>query len=93
MVTNFICRFSFLAFAVTAYSVKIEDDFDVWKALAIAMGISMILEAYRRTQWAILRVENESIHNFEGYRVFLEIPPVIGQDEDAAVQRLRRIID
>ena len=33
-----------------------------------------IAETYRRGQWALLRVENENVNNFETYRNILEIP-------------------
>ena len=28
-----------------------------------------VAECYRRAQWAILRIENEQVNNFEGYRL------------------------
>jgi len=42
----------------------------------------LFCEALRRTVWATLRVENEMINNFEGYRTFNHIPAM---DEDALV--------
>lgn len=39
-----------------------------------------LAEGYRRAQWAIIRLENEQINNFEKYRTFLEIPPVKEDD-------------
>ncbi len=38
-------------------------------------------EGFRRAQWALIRIENENINNFEKYRSFLEIPAV-KEDED-----------
>jgi hypothetical protein len=35
---------------------------------------ALLCEALRRTVWATIRVENEMINNFEGYRVFTAIP-------------------
>lgn len=32
------------------------------------------IEAMRRTQWALLRIENENVNNFEKYRNVLQIP-------------------
>jgi len=43
-----------------------------------------ILEAFRRAQWAIIRLENEQNNNFEKYRTFLEIPAVKDDEEDEA---------
>jgi hypothetical protein len=40
-----------------------------------------LLEAFRRGQWSIIRLENEQINNFEKYRTFLEIPAV--RDDDS----------
>jgi len=34
----------------------------------------LLCESLRRTVWATLRVENEMVNNFEGYRVFNAIP-------------------
>jgi hypothetical protein len=34
----------------------------------------MIIEAIRRTQWALIRIENENVNNFERYRNVLQIP-------------------
>ena len=33
-------------------------------------------EGFRRAQWALIRLENEQINNFEKYRTILEIPPL-----------------
>ena len=33
-----------------------------------------ILEAYRRMQWCVFRIENENISNPENYRTILAIP-------------------
>jgi len=34
----------------------------------------MVIEAIRRTQWALIRIENENVNNFERYRNVLQIP-------------------
>jgi septin family protein len=34
----------------------------------------MFIEALRRTQWALIRIENENVNNFERYRTVLQIP-------------------
>jgi len=54
-----------------------------------AQGTSLILitlEAFRRSQWALLRVENEQCNNFEQYRTIPIIPPIIETDEKDAKQ-------
>jgi hypothetical protein len=33
-----------------------------------------VIEAIRRTQWALIRIENENVNNFERYRNVLQIP-------------------
>lgn len=43
--------------------------------------ILVILEAFRRSQWALVRVENEQCNNFEQYRTIPIIPPIIETDE------------
>lgn len=43
--------------------------------------VLVILEAFRRSQWALLRVENEQCNNFEQYRTIPIIPPIIETDE------------
>ena len=55
------------------------------------MGLASILaEALRRTQWALIRVENEFYNNFEKYRTFITIPNLFDeidkQPHEAAVE-------
>ena len=33
-----------------------------------------VIEAVRRAQWALIRIENENVNNFERYRNVLQIP-------------------
>jgi len=47
--------------------------------LKILTVTSMMLEAIRRTLWAIIRIENESINNFENYRPIVAIPPLVDE--------------
>jgi len=53
-------------------------DKDTWpKLFNDAQGLVLILsvlEIYRRAQWALIRLENENLSNFEKYRAVLEIP-------------------
>ena len=41
---------------------------------------SLLAEAMRRTQWALLRIENEFHNNFEAYRSIPTIPKL--KDDD-----------
>ena len=36
----------------------------------------MLVEAVRRTFWAIIRIENEFFHNIENYREITDVPPI-----------------
>ena len=44
----------------------------------------------RRTQWALLRVENENLNNFEKYRNILHIPElndeILEEENDSSVK-------
>ena len=64
MVIDAILRFSW------AWNfISIDKEYDEWKNLVMA-----ILEAYRRIQWCIFRIENEYWTNPENYRTILAIP-------------------
>jgi hypothetical protein len=39
-----------------------------------ALLITNCLEIYRRAQWMLIRVENESLYNIEKYRSYLPVP-------------------
>ena len=41
-----------------------------------------ILELYRRWLWALIRIENEQINNFEKYRYIQDIPEINDYVED-----------
>ena len=47
-----------------------------WANFKAMSGISWFAEAYRRAQWALIRVELEQYHNFEIYRTINIVPPV-----------------
>jgi hypothetical protein len=36
--------------------------------------VQTVVEGSRRAQWALLRIENENVNNFERYRTILEVP-------------------
>jgi hypothetical protein len=66
MVTNLLLRFFWLS-AVTAKFWSYDQDrevtnFDKFNGVFV-MG--MLAECMRRTQWALIRVENEQYNNFE----------------------------
>lgn len=44
--------------------------------LEIMFFVGMMTEAFRRTFWALIRVENEQVNNYESYRDILAIPPI-----------------
>ena len=64
MVVDAILRFSW-----TWNFIKIEGLDDEYKNLFLAL-----LEAYRRIQWCVFRIENENCSNPENYRTILAIP-------------------
>jgi predicted AAA+ superfamily ATPase len=47
----------------------------------VMIFVLAFIEAFRRAQWALLRVENENVNNFEKYRTFLEVPEVQEDEE------------
>ena len=57
---------------------------NLYHDLKLMLGINILLEAYRRAQWALIRVENEQNNNFEQYRTIPIIPPIVttpGQED------------
>ena len=44
------------------------------------------LGVFRRWFWALLRVENEHVNNFEKYRTILEIPELDDYEADTKVE-------
>ena len=61
---------------------------NLYHDLKIMLGINILLECYRRAQWALIRVENEQNNNFEQYRTIPIIPPIVNSPEEE--QLLRR---
>ena len=41
-----------------------------------------VLELFRRWQWCLIRIENESVNNLEAYRYILDIPLVNDYEEN-----------
>ena len=58
-----------LRFSWTWNFIPIDKSLDEWKNLVTAL-----LEAYRRIQWCVFRIENENWTNPENYRTILAIP-------------------
>jgi len=63
IVIDMILRFSWIT---NFFEWYIDDE---WKNFILA-----ILEAYRRIQWCVFRIENENTNNPEKYRTILAIP-------------------
>ena len=51
-------------------------DSPVYVNIEMAVFIGMMIEAIRRTFWAIIRIENEFFHNIEQYREIINVPPM-----------------
>lgn len=62
MIQNVLIRFFWV---VPLISYKTLKGAELTNKLQIITFLAMILEGYRRTFWAIIRVENESFNNFE----------------------------
>ena len=58
-----------LRFSWTWNFITLDAKYDEWRNLFMAM-----LEAYRRIQWCVFRIENENVSNPENYRTILAIP-------------------
>ena len=83
MIVNFFIRFLWLIFYLVPIKLySLHGDIDVYKTYFMQLGFGLIAELLRRTLWAIIRVENEQMNNFEGYRIIFEVPPVVDKNED-----------
>ena len=76
MTFNTIFRFWWV---IGSFSIHTNVFFD---SIGILTFSSMIVEAMRRTFWAIIRVENEFFNNFEQYRDIVMIPPIKELDDN-----------
>jgi len=68
-VTNLILRFFWV---MTLFPIRILDIRSMDKGLLVL--ILSVAEIYRRAQWAIFRVENECINNYEKFRTIDDVP-------------------
>ena len=73
MTVNFILRFWWL---IGIFTIKFTGPASLLESFNILTFLAAMAEATRRTQWAILRVENEFCNNFEQYRDVIIIPPI-----------------
>ena len=64
MVSNIFLRFFWI---IPIFNEKLIKNDDL-KKIEVMTWLSIIAEAFRRTLWAIIRVENEFFNNFESYR-------------------------
>ena len=71
MVTNSLLRFFWVIMVMT------KEWRDTVDYLGLLFFGSIMAEAIRRTQWSLIRVENEFFNNFEAYRTIQTIPNVI----------------
>ena len=76
IVSDLFLRFVWI-FAIWLYGSKT----DVYNRMQGTTAILITCEAFRRSQWALLRIENEQCNNFEQYRTIPIIPPIIETDE------------
>ena len=77
MITNLILR---LTWTLTIADPPFIRDYLYLKHTEILLFA--LLELYRRSQWALFRIENENINNYEKYRTVLEIPRVQDHNVD-----------
>ena len=74
MVTDGILRFFWV---ITLFAATRGEKGSVFNSLSIISLISILAEAFRRAQWALIRVENEQNNNLEAYRTIPIIPPIV----------------
>jgi len=77
MMMNFILRFAWTITLIPDqyFSQFVKETGGLFFFLSVAEG-------YRRAQWSLFRVENENVNNFEKYRIVLEIPKPLEENED-----------
>ncbi len=76
IISNLTLRFAWI---FTLYLDEIHKSTHIgYQGMLFFLGVC---EAYRRTQWALFRVENENVNNFEKYRAILEIPQLSEEEQ------------
>eukprot|EP00826_Nyctotherus_ovalis_P032317 TRINITY_DN2604_c0_g3_i1.p1 TRINITY_DN2604_c0_g3~~TRINITY_DN2604_c0_g3_i1.p1 ORF type:complete len:472 (-),score=79.64 TRINITY_DN2604_c0_g3_i1:139-1554(-) len=76
MVTNLILRLAWILTVLPKTALNLGKG-----SSHLLFFILSLAEAYRRTQWALFRVENENVNNFEKYRTYLEIPQLADDEQ------------
>jgi hypothetical protein len=66
IISNMFLRFFWVFGLITFDNVYIDKQ--------IIPLIQCLFEGFRRAQWALIRIENENVNNFERYRTILQIP-------------------
>ena len=74
MVTDGLLRFFWV---ITLFAATKGKEGSAFHSLSIISLISILAEAFRRAQWALIRVENEQNNNLEAYRTIPIIPPIV----------------
>lgn len=76
MISNLILRFVWVLALFSPYM-------PLWvHNTQFIIAVLCLSEAFRRAQWALIRLENEQNNNFEKYRTFLEIPAVRDEEDE-----------
>ena len=78
MASDFVLRYLFL---VNLFFFGAEDS--MFNRLSGMTSLMIFAEAFRRAQWALLRVENEQNNNLEAYRTIPIIPPIVNSQSKA----------
>jgi EXS family len=79
MVSNGVMRF-FWVLGVIRFSQPWVDQSQ------LIVLVQSLVEGFRRAQWALIRIENENVNNFERYRTILQIPAFKEDYEDGATK-------
>lgn len=77
IVTNALLRFWWvISIFPYPFTTPVGEFVKDWQVLSF---LSMLAEIVRRTQWALIRVENEFFNNFEKYRTIQIIPRLMDE--------------
>lgn len=90
--SNLGLRLVWVVFVWHSFSIFERSEYDLTEHFYVWLMVKLVLELVRRTQWALLRVENEAINNFEQYRTIYTIPPVADDTQLGDLVRLKRIL-
>ena len=90
MFTNFLMRF-YWVLAIWHFTFHDDNEF-VMNYFEVFPFMSLMIEAIRRTQWALIRVENEFFNNFEAYRTIPNIPDLLAMTEKIDWVRVKTMI-